>query len=123
MRIAVASDDGMKISSHFGQTKGFAIIDINDDGKMNKSYIKNTFTGHARGMHNSHDHTNKHQTILNALTGCDVVISNGMGRKIYDDLTNAGIKPIITDETVVDTAIKLFLDRKLTDHPDKGCVH
>jgi len=30
MKIAIASDDGKTISSHFGRTKGFVIFEVED---------------------------------------------------------------------------------------------
>jgi predicted Fe-Mo cluster-binding NifX family protein len=123
MKIAVASDDGVNISSHFGQTRGFVVYNIDDKGNVRKSYIENTFTGHAVGQHNHASHSKKHEAILKALSGCDVIISNGMGRMIYADLKNADIRPIITRETKVSIAIDLFIEKKLVDHPELGCVH
>lgn len=51
MKIAVASDDGKIISSHFGRTRGFVIFDVEGKEIKSREYLPNTFTGHARGMH------------------------------------------------------------------------
>jgi predicted Fe-Mo cluster-binding NifX family protein len=123
MKIAIASNDGKEISKHFGQSEGFVIVNIADSGEKSLAYIKNTFTNHALGKKDSDDHENKHDAILSALSGCKAVISNGMGMKIYNDLNGVGIRPIISDETNVETALELFLSDKLTDHPNRGCRH
>lgn len=97
MKIAVASDDGKVIASHFGRTKGFVVFEV--DGKEIKSreYLPNTFTGHARGCHEEGSHH---------------------WRRIYNDLKASGIEVYVTEETDVDKALKLFLDGKLTNVED-----
>jgi predicted Fe-Mo cluster-binding NifX family protein len=122
MKIAIASDDGKNISSHFGKTRGFVVFEVEGKEVKAREYRLNTFTGHARGgegMHNI-DH---HGPILDALKDCNVVISCGMGRRIYDDLRAAGIESFITDEINVDNALKLYLEGSLIDKPDMSCSH
>ncbi len=116
MKIAVASDDGTKISSHFGRTKGFVVFEIENKEIKNKEYLPNTFTGHARGLDKRGSHNyDSHSTIIEALKDVKVVISHGMGRRLYDDLRDSKIEVYVTDETDVDTAIKLYLEGKLTN--------
>ena len=50
MRIAVASDEGTRIASHFGMTRGVAIYDIVDGKPVHVEFRPNTFSGHARGL-------------------------------------------------------------------------
>ncbi len=124
MKIAVASDDGVTISAHFGRTRGFVIAEIEGDKIVNKEYRENTFTGHARGLNvTGHDFNDRHGPILEALKDCKVVISHGMGRRIYEDLRAAGISAFIVQETDVDQALNLYLQNSLVDRPDKGCDH
>ncbi|MCL4558981.1 MAG: NifB/NifX family molybdenum-iron cluster-binding protein [Deltaproteobacteria bacterium] len=117
MKIAVASDDGKTISSHFGRTRGFAIFDIEDDKIKGSDYRDNTFTGHAMGMVQEHHSHNHHSLIIEALSDCTVVISHGMGRMLYDDLKSAGMEVFVTDETDAGRAVALFIADKLTDNP------
>lgn len=132
MKIAIASDDGKRISAHFGRTRGFQIYTISDCKVEGSEYLENTFTGHAMGMHHEHAHGAQHQhgagghhqghgVILEALKECDVVISMGMGRRIYNDLMNAGKEVFITDETTTDAAVEKYLKQELVDNPDKSC--
>jgi predicted Fe-Mo cluster-binding NifX family protein len=120
MKIAIASDDERTISSHFGQTRGFVVFEV--EGK-NREYRPNTFTGHARGLEGAGHEIDRHGPILSALSDCKVVISHGMGRRIYDDLKNAGIEVFVTDETDVLRAFDLYVQGKLTDHPERSCSH
>jgi predicted Fe-Mo cluster-binding NifX family protein len=131
MNIAFASDGDNQIAAHFGQARGFKIFEV-IDGQIGKSrFLENTFTGHARGLHNPgadhhHDHGhahNKHEGFLEALKDCSVVISNGMGRGAYQHLKNAGKEVFITSETEIDKALGLYLEGKLEDEPHRGCQH
>ena len=46
-----------------------------------------------------------------------------MGRRIYEDLQNAGIETFIVDETETTAAIQKYLENVLQDNPEKGCDH
>ncbi|MEO0091552.1 MAG: NifB/NifX family molybdenum-iron cluster-binding protein [candidate division WOR-3 bacterium] len=83
----------------------------------------NTFTGHARGLENSGHHIDRHGLILEALKDCKVVISHGMGMRIYNDLKNAGIEVFITDFTDIKQALDNYLKGTLIDKPELGCEH
>ena len=88
MRIAIPSNDMTTVSAHFGRTKGFMIFDIENNKVTNKEYKVNTFTGHSQNKHEEHDHgkhKHSHETILNALNECEVVIAGGMGKRLFDD--------------------------------------
>ena len=123
MNIAIASDDRVTIASHFGKTRGFVIFNVEGEKIINQWYRENTFTGHARGL-SGHSHgMDKHGPILEALKDCNVVISRGMGRRIYDDLQQAGIEVFITDESNAKTAVELYLKNELVDRPEMGCEH
>ena len=123
MKIAIASDEGITISSHFGQTRGFVVFDIEGQEVKNREYRLNTFTGHARGLEGADHGIDRHGPIISALSDCKAVISHGMGRRIYDDLKGAGIEALVTDETEVQKAIDLYINGALIDRPERGCSH
>ena len=121
MKIAVATEDGKVISSHFGRSPYFAIYEIDDNKITHKEMRKNTFTGHFRNEHpqeRHHDedeHHHKHQHVAEGLKDCNVVISHGMGRRAWEDLRAKGIEMIVTDETDVEKAVKMCLAGNLED--------
>jgi predicted Fe-Mo cluster-binding NifX family protein len=123
MKIAIASDDERTISSHFGQTRGFVVFDVEGKEVKNREYRPSTFTGHARGLEGAGHEIDRHGPILSALSDCKAVISHGMGRRIYDDLKGAGIEAWITDETEVQKAIDSYISGELIDRPERGCSH
>ncbi|HID40066.1 MAG TPA: iron-molybdenum cofactor biosynthesis protein [Calditrichaeota bacterium] len=123
MKIAIASDDGRTIAGHFGRTRGFIFYEIENGQIINREYRPNDFTGHARGMSGQSHEMDRHGPILSALADCRAVISQGMGRRIYDDLQSAGIEAFIVGETDTDKAVELYIKQELKDNPDEGCEH
>ncbi len=123
MKVAIASDDKRTISAHFGRTSGFVIFEVEGKEVKGEEYRPNTVTGHAMGSKGPGHNFDRHGLIIELLKDCDVVISHGMGMRIREDLEGAGIKVIITDETEVRRALDLYLEGKLIDRPEKGCVH
>ena len=49
MKIAVASEDGVSISHHFGRSRCFLVFETQDKQIVGQSLRDNTFTAHARG--------------------------------------------------------------------------
>lgn len=123
MKIAIASDDGKTISSHFGKTKGFVIFEVEGKKVKNEEYRPNTLTGHAKGLEGMTHQIDKHVSILNALKDCKTVISGGMGKRIYSELKKAGMEVFVTEETDVKNALELYLKGELIDRPELGCPH
>jgi len=131
MKIAIPSDEGTYLSQHFGRSLGFAVYELKEDKIISREYRKNDFTGHALGEHNQHQHQgdqhadhagHSHNRILNALIDCEIVIAGGMGRRLLDDLTDAGKKIYITSEPEVSKVVEMFIEDTLQS--DKGaCSH
>ena len=129
MKIAIPSDEGTYLSQHFGRSAGFVIFEVAEGKIVGQDYRTNDFTGHVLGQHHQHhgngqeDHPHhSHNRILHALEDCEVVIAGGMGRRLLDDLTEAGIRIYISTEPEVRKAIDLFLEDKLIS--DKSsCGH
>lgn len=78
---------------------------------------------YARGLEGAGHEIDRHKSIIDSLSDCKVVISHGMGRRIYDDLKKAGFEVFITEETQVSKALDLFLKGKLVDKPELECSH
>ena len=123
MKIAIASDDEKDIAQHFGRTRGFVVVELDGGAERARVYRPNTFTGHARGLEAAGHEVDRHGPILRALADCQVVISRGMGRRLYDDLRQAGVQVYITDETDATRAVELYVRGGLVDRPELGCNH
>jgi predicted Fe-Mo cluster-binding NifX family protein len=125
MRIAVASDDGRTICGHLGRCASFVVFETEDGKITSKELRNNNFTSHATGKCDHNDKpgegAHSHGDVIGALGDCQVVISQGMGRRIAEDLEKANIKPIITTELDAEEAIRDYLDGKLAHFPENAC--
>jgi predicted Fe-Mo cluster-binding NifX family protein len=131
MKIAIPSDEGTYLCQHFGRTLGFTIFEVANGQIINQEYRPNNFTGHALGQHNENQHhgagqddhaQHSHNRIVNALNDCEVVIAGGMGRRLVDDLTDAGKKIFITTEPETRRAAEMFLADELKSDKE-ACGH
>ncbi len=131
MKIVIPSNDNKTISRHFGRSKGFAILQVEDGKMVNKEYRENDFTGHAKGgghhHHEGHHHHpdkhHSHEGIFRVIGDCDVVIGGGMGRRLYNDFQAKNIEVYITEESDIATALQLYLESRLDNNVEKCCDH
>lgn len=128
MKIAVATEDGKSIFPHFGRSPYFIIFEVEQGRIITEAMRQNTFTGHFRGKHEHHQHgehnhgagdPHLHQSVAEGLKDCQVVISQGMGRKAWMDLRARGIEMIVTNEVEVKKAVRMYLAGELVDQIDK----
>lgn len=113
MKIAVASDDRTTISEHFGRARGFMVFDLQENTIITQEYRENL--GRSTGECRSCDHG----TMIKNISDCTVVISYGMGHRIYSDLMEYGITPVVTDERTVHEAIEKYLKNELRNRTEK----
>jgi predicted Fe-Mo cluster-binding NifX family protein len=126
IKIAIPSSDGTQVFDHFGRTPGFVIVE-SDAGKINsRQFVKNDFTGHARGEHlqevDVHVHKS-HDSIFAALPDIQVVIARGMGRRLYQDFEQRNIQVFVTQQSSIDQALDQYFRGTLDNNPDRACDH
>ncbi|MFH1014266.1 MAG: NifB/NifX family molybdenum-iron cluster-binding protein [Thermoplasmatota archaeon] len=113
MKIAIASDDKITISEHFGKALGFMVFEVDGKVILKQEYRENI------GKSTGECHSCNHETMINTIKDCDVVISCGMGQSIYHDLLINNIQAMITEETIVKEAVTQFLKHHLNNRLDK----
>lgn len=90
MKIAVSTHDGKTICGHLGKCNQFIVFEA--DGYGIKTRIMRETSGSS-----------------SLLQDCHAVITQGMGRGMYDGLMSAGIFPVITMESDPESAVRQFL--------------
>jgi len=113
MKIAIATDDKKNISYHFGKAKGFIVIEIKDNKEVRKEYRENI------GKNTGECGSCNHSSMINNIKDCDFIISYGMGQRIYLDLLQNKINPIVTEERIIENALKKFIANSLINRKDK----
>ncbi len=132
MKIAVASNNQIKVSGHLGRAKSFLIYDIEDSRVIKKEVRINTFTHH---MQHNHQHEENHSThvhgegmhshaeLIDGLKDCSHIIFQSGGWRVIEDLKANNIVPVLTDEEIADTAVEKFLSGNLLQKEESGCAH
>jgi len=124
MKIAVPTDDGRTIASHFGRARYFAVFEA-DNGQISDKQIVENNPYH--GNYDYHEHgagaRDSHGRFIYLLEGCQAIISRGMGRRAVADLESAGIKPVFTDLTDAEEAVKAYSEGTLKPSKAPNCGH
>jgi predicted Fe-Mo cluster-binding NifX family protein len=130
MKIAIITDDGKTISSHFGRAAYYMVVTIEGgklaDHEMREKLGHNHFSNEP---HPSHDEgqphgfdvasQNRHLRMAEAIKDCEAVICKGMGRGAYESMLSLNIRPWVTDITDIDEAARAYADGQLVDHLEK----
>jgi predicted Fe-Mo cluster-binding NifX family protein len=98
MKIAIASDDGISMASHFGRSRYFLVFEVTD-GKV--SGPESRPNGEA-GSHeecgssepHSQSHAHNHDAMARALADCQVLLAGGIGWRAAADLQARNIQPM-----------------------------
>jgi predicted Fe-Mo cluster-binding NifX family protein len=113
MKIAFVSDDRENISGHFGRAIGFMVYELEGNTIQTNEYRLND------GGNKGQCGTCQHDKIINTIKDCQTVVARGMGRRIHEDLKNSGIRTVLTDETIIKTALDKIIRGAIVNHPEK----
>jgi predicted Fe-Mo cluster-binding NifX family protein len=99
VKIAVATIDGVSLSQHFGQSKGFVVFEVEGTTVQGQELRSNDDTPHNQGIcghaGESPRETHGHVGLLDLLSDCTVLLCGGMGAGAAQSLMAQGIKPVI----------------------------
>lgn len=134
MKIAIVTDDGKRVNAHFGRAKHLLVVTAEDGKEVAREMRDKPF--HGTDDHN-HDHTPVHihddnhdhkqgnffDQVKAVISDCDVLIARGMGQPAFDKLQQAGIRPIVSDEGDIETAVSAVLADELAHNPVRVHSH
>lgn len=130
MKIAFPTMDGVDVSSHFGRSRGFLVLEA-DQGRVlsrevrenrqgQPSEIAGGCQGHAKGVGAGHGHD--HGAFARLLADCDVVVVRGMGAGALNALREAGLRICRVGEGVTpEQAVALLEADGLLDLAGSTC--
>lgn len=129
MKIAVATNDQIRVTGHLGRCKSFLVYETSDSEILKKELRENTFTHHHMHHEDEHEHHHgeggghSHQALVDALSDCSHIIFQSGGWRIIEDLESNNITPVLTDERIADEAVLKFLKGELITKEDNSCSH
>ncbi len=141
MKLAVVTNDGRTISAHFGRARSYLVLTVANATVMTREMRDKTACDHGHhehGHHHTHEHAHEeqasnvtltdaapaatpvrdsHTTAASAIADCEVVFSRGMGRGMYTNLQQAGVRPVLTDIVQIEEALAAYLQGRLQEQP------
>ncbi|GBE23299.1 MAG TPA: hypothetical protein ENH00_08495 [Actinobacteria bacterium] len=120
MRLAIASSNGVTIQRHFGRTKDYVVVTV-DDGREVAREVRSVESpaqlvevgGHGPGQFES-----RMRIMTASVQDCDVLVAGGMGHPMVDAIERAGLDVILTNERLVEDIISAYLAGTLEHQPD-----
>jgi predicted Fe-Mo cluster-binding NifX family protein len=120
-QIAVVTEDGKRISSHFGMAPFYRVFTVNDGELVADSEREKPH--HERHNHNHHEHHGAghgHADMFQPIQDCNVLICGGMGQPAYQKAVDAGLEVILAGGEVRQ-AVEAYLNGELSS--DMRRVH
>jgi len=118
LRVAVPTDDGVKVSRRFGRADSFMVADVGL-GMIVECETRRNPAGSRTQEPATRKRTvplrDRHLLVADALADCRVVIAAFLGDKMRDTLTQQGVEIVITSEGLVDRSLALFALAALKD--------
>ncbi|MBM4397221.1 MAG: hypothetical protein FJ087_16245 [Deltaproteobacteria bacterium] len=118
MKVAIATDDGVKVSQRFGRVAAFLVAEIGA-GTIAAQESRRNPAG-ARIPARREPHRDRHRAVSELLSDCRVVIASTIGDSMRRALNRRGLEVIITSEELVDRALALFALAALRDESRVG---
>jgi len=130
LKVAVVTDDGDVISQHFGRARYYEVITIENGSIVKRERREkvghHTFAGNeAQHEHHGNNHgfdeasRDKHAQMAVTIADCQMLLARGMGNGAYQHLSQSGIKPVLTEISKIDDAVKAIIDGTIADHPER----
>jgi len=126
-KIAIATNDQLRVTGHIGRCRGFMIYEIDGDKIINKELRENNFTNHRRDeehhQHYGEDAGHRHSHLIEGLRDCKYLISSGGGWRVVEDLKQHNISTLFTDIEMIEEAVNKFIKGELKNLEEFVCNH
>lgn len=118
MKVAIPTDDGVRISRRFGRASSFVVAEVKLGEIVARQVHVNPVGSRVReGLSRRHLHRGqeRYRAVTELLAGCRAVIAYSIGQRMRQALERQGVEIVITSEPLVDRALALFALLALQD--------
>ncbi len=116
MKIAFPTNDGEKISAHFGRATHFLVVTVENGAETHRELREKA---HHGASNQPHTHGHNHGGMVSPLADCQVLIAGGMGIPAAQAVERAGVQLIPTGIQTINAALAAFLQDNLTPEPSR----
>jgi predicted Fe-Mo cluster-binding NifX family protein len=129
--IAVVTDDGTSVSSHFGRALFYEVLHFADGkvvkrerrDKANHQSFAPEGPGHHEHSHHGDSHEHRHRTMVSPILDCRAVVARGMGQGAVEHLRGSDLTPVLTDLHSIEEVIAAVNADTLVHDPRRVHVH
>ncbi len=118
MKIAVPTDDGVRVSQRFGRASSFVVAEVQIGGVLARQVRANPVGSRVReGLPRRRTRRGRERQVVVAdlLSDCRAVIAYSIGQRMRSAMERQGVEVVITSEVLVDRALALFSLAALQD--------
>lgn len=113
LRIAAVTEDGQKLSSHFGRAPIYRVFTIERGELTGEEERSKPHHGeHGEHEHRQHDHPHGHGDMFAPIHDCQVLLCGGMGEPAYHKALAAGLEVLLTGGEI-EPALRAYLNGEL----------
>jgi len=105
VKVAIPTDDGIRIAARFGRSSGFVVADVGLGAIAGVESRKNPPRTRPEP---GRPHRDRNRLVSELLADCRVVIATSMGDTMRRALSRRGMEVVITSEELVDRVLALF---------------
>jgi len=120
MKVAIPTRDGRRISSNIQSIMGFNVYEISDGEIIAETFISRKQV--EKKLEESDidwaDDKEKELSLISGILDCQIVISNGFGKLMFEALVKAQKEVYITEAVDSRIAINHFIRQTLKNHPE-----
>lgn len=100
MKIAIATEDKIKVTGNVENCVGFLIFEIENGQIISKKFRENYFA-----VSKSNKKKSEIKCLAEEIKDCQYLVSLGISWKFEEDCNDYEIKVIVTDELIAETAV------------------
>lgn len=115
-KIAVVTEDGLSISSHFGMAPEYRVYTI-EDGRISGEERRAKPHHGQHPDHHTHDrHGHAHDDMFAPIADCQVLLCGGMGTPAYQKAQQAGLEVVLTSGALPQVVQSYLEGRVISDY-------
>lgn len=111
-KIAVVTEDGQSISSHFGMAPEYCVYTIEDGRIADEERRAKPHHGQHPDHHSHERHSHNHTDMFAPIADCQVLLCGGMGTPAYQKAQQAGLEVVLTSGALPQV-VQSYLDGRV----------
>jgi predicted Fe-Mo cluster-binding NifX family protein len=120
--IAIATDDGLSVSSHFGQASFYEVLTFSNGIIIHRERRKkhehhSYLSADSDHEHHHEGHEQRHQAMVSSIPDCLAVVAHGMGQGAVEHLHQSNLLPVLTELRTIDEVIEAVGTDSLVSDP------